>query len=175
MSNDILLPFKEILKETGLAKSSLAFIFQENRELAKKYLVVKTITFSTGRKAKRYYVRFGFIQYYKENIDQDCTEEEIEEYKDIYYEYVKKEEERIAQKGKSIATEDSLWKDMEIIDANLSKKCLAKFREKIGEPGSYDRRKIARLVYDHIFDKKKYYDIALETLKEEVAKLNEEN
>ena len=170
MSNNVLLPLSEMLEKVGATKSNLLYLFKQNENLARQFLVVKTVTFSNGKTGKRYYVRYSFIKYYFDNIDRTCTEEDIRLYEEAYYAYVEQEEKKLADTGKSIATEQELWKDMEIIDANLSKKSLKYMREKTGKKTtSYDRREIADIVYRHIFCKKRYFDIVMETLREELA------
>lgn len=166
------LPISAVAEYFDVKRDTFYYFFNNNRDDAKTYLKVQYGgKDANGNPRKRYYVRSDFIPYYENKTDKDCTQEDITHYEKLYYQYIIKEEEEIRASGKSIATNEELWKDMELADAKLSRSCLRELRvRRERKPTAHERAKIADIVYRHIYGKRFFLVVCTDAVEGELAK-----
>lgn len=168
----IYLPISAVAEYFGVKRDTFYYFFNNNKDDARTYLKVQHGEMDArGRARTRYYVRSDFISYYENKTDKDCTPEDITHYEKLYYQYIIKEEEEIRASGKSIATNEELWKDMKLADAKLSRSCLRELKAKRGrKPTSHERAKIADIVYRHIYGKRFFLIVCIDAVQGELEK-----
>lgn len=165
-------PISVVAEELEVERETLYYYFTTNKEDAKKYLKVRYSDTGSGGKKKRYYVRTDFAAHYLAASGRSCSTEDIAQYEELYREYIIKEEAKIEEQGKSQATEDALWKDMELVDPKLSRACLKELKRQTGKKKitSNERGKIADIVYRQMYSKRQYLLVCIDTLRAELAK-----